>query len=269
MVAITSSSTVAAIIILVAGLLLLNRRRQARELKCAYSSCSSQIQRRLLFQGGPIKRKFKWDDIMKATNNLSDAYVIGSGGSGMVYKAELPTGETVAVKKILRKDDLLLYRSFVREMQTLGRIRHRHLVKLMGCCSNKGAGSNMLIMSTWRMEVYGIGCISHCCTDSNPVSPDLMDTLLQATEKSNVYSMGIVLMELVSRRMPTDETFGADVGMVRWVESRIDMSSPAREELVDSALQPLLPNEESAIFQVLDIALECTRTSPAERLSSR
>lgn len=92
---------------------------------------------------------------------------------------------------------------------------------------------------------------------------------LKATEKSDVYSMGIVLMELVSGRMPTDGSFGEDMDMVRWVESRIEMSGTTREELIDPVLKPLLPNEESAAFQVLEIALPCTKTAPAERPSSR
>lgn len=58
-----------------------------------------------------------------------------------------------------------------------------------------------------------------------------MDTLpqnmhsLKATEKSDVYSMGIVLMELISGKMPTDGSFGTDIDidMVRWVETRIEM----------------------------------------------
>lgn len=57
----------------------------------------------------------------------------------MVYKAELPTGETVAVKKMNRKKDCndpLTDKCFIREAKTLGRIRHRHLVKMLGCCSD-------------------------------------------------------------------------------------------------------------------------------------
>lgn len=88
----------------------------------------------------------------------------------------------------------------------------------------------------------------------------------RATEKSDVYSMGIVLMELVSGRMPTDGSFGEDMDMVRWIESCIEMS---KEEVIDPVLKPLLPNEESAALQVLEIALECTKTAPAERPSSR
>lgn len=92
---------------------------------------------------------------------------------------------------------------------------------------------------------------------------------LKATEKSDVYSMGIVLIELVSGRMPTDGSFGEDIDMVRWVESHIEMQGSGRELLIDPALKPLLPNEESAAFQVLEIALQCTKTAPVERPSSR
>lgn len=92
---------------------------------------------------------------------------------------------------------------------------------------------------------------------------------MKATEKSDVYSMGIVLMELVSGKMPTDESFGLDVDMVRWVETQIEMQGSAREELIDPALRPLLAGEENAAFQVLEIALQCTKTAPQERPSSR
>lgn len=103
---------------------------------------------------------------------------------------------------------------------------------------------------------------------------------MKATEKSDVYSMGIVLMEIVTGRMPTDERFGADMDMVRWVETHMEEATtmqgsdnastlPPSEELIDPVLKPLLPNEETAMIQVLEIALLCTKTVPAERPSSR
>lgn len=92
---------------------------------------------------------------------------------------------------------------------------------------------------------------------------------MKATEKSDVYSMGIVLIELVSGRMPTDGSFGENMDMVSWLESRINAQGSDHDELIDPALRPLLPNEESSAFQVLEIAMECTKTAPTERPSSR
>lgn len=76
-------------------------------------------------------------------------------------------------------------------------------------------------------------------------------------------------MELVTGRMPTGGTFGENVDMVRWVESHIEMQGPGRDELIDQKMKPLLPHEEIAAFQVLEIGLQCTKTAPAERPSSR
>nr|AMM43105.1 LRR-RLK [Vernicia montana]AMM43107.1 LRR-RLK [Vernicia montana] len=76
-------------------------------------------------------------------------------------------------------------------------------------------------------------------------------------------------MELVSGKMPTDASFGVEIDMMRWVEKHIEMQGSAREELIDPELKPLLPVEEAAAYQVLEIALQCTKTSPQERPSSR
>jgi serine/threonine protein kinase len=92
---------------------------------------------------------------------------------------------------------------------------------------------------------------------------------LRSTEKSDVFSMGIVLMELVSGKMPTSDFFGADMDMVRWMEMHIDMHGSTREKLIDPELKPLFPSEEFAAFQVLEIALQCTKATPQERPTSR
>ncbi|CAI9772764.1 unnamed protein product [Fraxinus pennsylvanica] len=76
-------------------------------------------------------------------------------------------------------------------------------------------------------------------------------------------------MELLSGRMPTGGSFGVDIDTVRRVESRMEIQGSEHEKLIDPLLKPLLPNEETAAFQVLEVALQCTKTAPAERLSSR
>jgi hypothetical protein len=81
--------------------------------------------------------------------------------------------------------------------------------------------------------------------------------------------MGIVLMELVTGLLPTDKTFGGDMDMVRWVQSRMGAPLPAREQVFDPALKPLAPREESSMAEVLEVALRCTRTAPGERPTAR
>ncbi|XP_073107290.1 LRR receptor-like serine/threonine-protein kinase GSO1 [Elaeis guineensis] len=48
-----------------------------------------------------------------------------------------------------------------------------------------------------------------------------------------------------------------------------DIYSMGHEELLDPSLKPLVPYEESSMFELLDVALQCTRTTPAERPTSR
>lgn len=81
----------------------------------------------------------------------------------------------------------------------------------------------------------------------------------KATEKSDIYSMGIMFMEIFSGKMRTDAT----------IRSNMDMQGIEREELIDSELKPLLAIEEFSAFQVLEIAIQCTKVTPQERPSSR
>jgi hypothetical protein len=72
---------------------------------------------------------------------LREDNVIGSGASGKVYKAVLSNGETVAVKKLggeSRKDNTngsSEKDEFEAEVETLGRIRHKNIVRLWCCCN--------------------------------------------------------------------------------------------------------------------------------------
>ncbi|XP_026397316.1 MDIS1-interacting receptor like kinase 2-like [Papaver somniferum] len=83
--------------------------------------------------------KIVFQDIIEATEDFDAKYCIGTGGYGSVYKAELSTGQIVAVKKLHSSDEdfeLLDLKSFEREVHALTEIRHRNIVKLFGFCSN-------------------------------------------------------------------------------------------------------------------------------------
>ncbi|KAG5514643.1 hypothetical protein RHGRI_035892 [Rhododendron griersonianum] len=85
--------------------------------------------------------KFTFGDIAKATEDFNETYCIGKGGFGTVYKAVLPMGQTVAVKRLNVTDSndipLVNRRSFENEIRTLTEVRHRNIIKLYGFCSVK------------------------------------------------------------------------------------------------------------------------------------
>uniref|UniRef100_A0A0R0KYS9 non-specific serine/threonine protein kinase n=1 Tax=Glycine max TaxID=3847 RepID=A0A0R0KYS9_SOYBN len=76
-------------------------------------------------------------EILKATENFSQANIIGCGGFGLVYKATLPNGTTVAIKK-LSGDLGLMEREFKAEVEALSTAQHENLVALQGYCVHEG-----------------------------------------------------------------------------------------------------------------------------------
>ncbi|XP_058094901.1 MDIS1-interacting receptor like kinase 2-like isoform X3 [Magnolia sinica] len=82
--------------------------------------------------------KIAYEDIIRATEDFSDKYCIGVGGHGKVYKADLFTGQVVAVKKLHSSQggEQVDQRSFRNEIQALTEIRHRNIVKFYGFCSH-------------------------------------------------------------------------------------------------------------------------------------
>ncbi|KAL9409089.1 hypothetical protein AB3S75_047470 [Citrus x aurantiifolia] len=83
--------------------------------------------------------KLVYDEIVRATNDFDEEYCIGNGGHGSVYRAELQSGEVVAVKKFhspLPCDQIADQKEFLTEVEALTEIRHRNIVKLYGFCSH-------------------------------------------------------------------------------------------------------------------------------------
>ncbi|MCD9558954.1 hypothetical protein HAX54_016662 [Datura stramonium] len=81
--------------------------------------------------------RFRYRDLYKATRGFKVSERIGVGGFGAVYKGVLPTnGAEVAVKKI-SSNSLQGMREFAAEIESLGRLRHKHLVNLQGWCKSR------------------------------------------------------------------------------------------------------------------------------------
>ncbi|KAG5527694.1 hypothetical protein RHGRI_028585 [Rhododendron griersonianum] len=113
-------------------------------------------------------RHFSLAELMSATNNFDDELVIGSGGFGKVYKALIDDGATtVALKRCKLKSQGA--KEFWTEIEMLSKLRHMHLVSLLGYCDE----SNEMILvyefmeqatladHLYKVDTKGNGTIGH------------------------------------------------------------------------------------------------------------
>nr|TKW13969.1 hypothetical protein SEVIR_5G135900v2 [Setaria viridis] len=239
-------------------------------------------------------KTFKFAEIDKATNGFDDSKVLGEGGFGCVYQGTLEDGTTVAVK-VLKRYDGQGEREFLAEVEMLGRLHHRNLVKLLGICVEENArcliyelipngsveshlhgvdretapldwnsrmkialgaaralaylhedsspcvihrdfkSSNILLEHDFTPKVSDFGLARTARGEGNQhISTRVMGTFgYVAPEyamtghllvKSDVYSYGVVLLELLTGRKP------------------VDMSQPAGQENLVAWARPLLTN---------------------------
>uniref|UniRef100_A0A2N9IF32 Protein kinase domain-containing protein n=1 Tax=Fagus sylvatica TaxID=28930 RepID=A0A2N9IF32_FAGSY len=88
-------------------------------------------------------RVFSYQELREATNGFNRLLKIGEGGFGSVYKGTIrpPDGRgdptVVAIKK-LNTNGLQGHKQWLAEVQFLGVVNHRNLVKLLGYCSVDG-----------------------------------------------------------------------------------------------------------------------------------
>ncbi|KAK7359814.1 hypothetical protein VNO77_01779 [Canavalia gladiata] len=73
--------------------------------------------------------EFSFEELAKATNGFSVANIIGKGGFGSVYYAEL-RDEKAAIKKM----DMQASNEFLAELKVLTHVHHLNLVRLIGYC---------------------------------------------------------------------------------------------------------------------------------------
>ncbi|KAK3000123.1 hypothetical protein RJ639_024686 [Escallonia herrerae] len=272
---------------------------------------------------------------------LSEDNIIGSGASGKVYKAVLSNGEVVAVKLFARSNtDGATSASiswdkngFEIEVETLGKIRHKNIVRLWCCCNTEtskllvyeympnGSLGDLLHSSKgglleWptRFRIAldaaeGLSYLHHDCVppivhrdvksnnilldgefgakiadfgvakigDAVNQEADSMSVIagscgyiapeyaytLRVNEKSDIYSFGVVILELVTGRRPIDQDFG-EKGLAAWVSTTLE--SKGREQVLDPHLDSTYREQ---IFRVLDIGLLCISPLPINRPSMR
>jgi serine/threonine protein kinase len=277
-------------------------------------------------------RKLTFAHLLEATDGFSAETLIGSGGFGEVYKAKLKDGTVVAIKKLIHftgQGD----REFTAEMETIGKIKHRNLVPLLGYCKigderllvyeymkhgsldvvlhdqakagvklDWAARKKIAIGSARGLAFLHHSCIPHIIHRDMKSSNVLLDSNLDArvsdfgmarlmnaldthlsvstlagtpgyvppeyyqsfrcTTKGDVYSYGVVLLELLSGKKPIDPTEFGDNNLVGWVKQMV------KENRSSEIFDPTLTNTKSGeaeLYQSLKIARECLDDRPNQR----
>ena len=91
------------------------------------------------------------------------------------------------------------------------------------------------------------------------------------TPKMDVYSYGVLLLELLTGKKPADKSFGPSLHVVVWVMEQVRNNNGKMSESVlhASLLDETNLDAREEMLAVERIALLCTRAYPAERPAMR
>ncbi|KAL3618919.1 LRR receptor-like serine/threonine-protein kinase hsl2 [Castilleja foliolosa] len=138
-------SAVVVIVVVLIILLMLKTRKVIN-----FSRKRTQTWKVTVFQKVPLDE----EDILAS---LRAENLIGSGGSGCVYKVVLKSGQTVAAKKLWEAKGSEPEGAFRAEVETMGGIRHINIVKLLFTCISE----DYRILVYEYMENGSLGDVLH------------------------------------------------------------------------------------------------------------
>ncbi|XP_074588797.1 putative serine/threonine-protein kinase At1g01540 [Curcuma longa] len=118
-----------------------------------------------------------------ATDSFSDENVIGEGGYGIVYHGALEDGTQIAVKNLLNNRGQAEM-EFKVEVEAIGRVRHKNLVRLLGYCAE---GEHRMLVYEYidngNLEQWLHGDVG----PSSPLTWDIRMNIIIGTAKGLLY----------------------------------------------------------------------------------
>ncbi|PIA37063.1 hypothetical protein AQUCO_03100075v1 [Aquilegia coerulea] len=164
------------------------------------------------FDVQPMKghRMITYQELVQATNNFSEANLLGKGSFSSVYKGLL-SDATVGAVKVLNLQHEGAVKSFDVECQVISSIRHRNLIKVISTCSNLDFRALILqYMPKGSLEDW---LYSHNdCLDLLQRVSAVLDVAMALDYLHNYYSEPVVHCDLKPSNILFDEDMVAHVG---------------------------------------------------------
>ncbi|GJY76855.1 leucine-rich repeat protein [Tanacetum coccineum] len=250
--------------------------------------------------------KVSYNELLKATDGFSTENLIGGGGFSCVYKGVLDCDDDrfVAVK-VLHLQNPGALKSFLAECEAWRNIRHRNLLKIITSCSSVDyqgndfkalvyelmpngsvhdwlhSTSTHLLDADMAAHVGDFGLARLLGTDLNKnISTGVKGTIGYAPPvciaergmtRSNwdVYSFGILLLEVMTGKNPTDDMFNDGLSLHKFAY----MALPDHViNVIDGDASVLQSKEvdankvEECLAATIKIGVSCSVDSPPQRM---
>ncbi|CAI9090619.1 OLC1v1025436C1 [Oldenlandia corymbosa var. corymbosa] len=214
-------------------------------------------------------RRISYDELLRATNRYNQSNLLGTGSFGSVYKGTLDNGKIVAVKVFNMQSEGSL-KSFDTECEYL----HCGYTTTIVHCDLKP--SNVLLDQEMVAHITDFGIskllgMEDSITYTNTlatlcyVAPEYASEGLVST-RCDIYSFGIMMMEVFTKKSPSDEMFGETLSLKRWVqESMPDGLANVIDANLLLTFNEHYPKILDIIVSIMDVALTCTNVYPRER----
>nr|GME05639.1 receptor-like protein kinase HAIKU2 [Ipomoea batatas] len=196
--------------------------------------------------------------------DLDEENLIGSGGTGKVYRLDLKKGcGTVAVKQLWKGGGVKV---LAREMEILGTIRHRNIVKLYACLMN--GGSNYLVFEYMPNGnlFQALRCKIKFGKPELDWDQEFQKFLKEDPSLAVLQELMVTWLLLVTGRNPIDDAYGEGKDIVYWVSTHLDNLESILKVLDANVVSELVQDD---MMKVLRIATLCTTKLPNLRPSMK